>query len=173
MKNTTKNYIIRLIFLALVLTWMGIVFKFSNQPAGDSDGTSSRVVKIIVNIIYKSKTIEEKEQLIHELNGPIRKLAHFSIYTIGGFLIVNFVNTYKLDYKKSFIYSVAIGALYACSDEFHQIFIDGRSGELRDVLIDTTGIITGVCIFLCVMKLARGYKSENNKKIQKHDIKNI
>ena len=39
-----------------------------------------------------------------------------------------------------------IGVLYAVSDEIHQCFVSGRSGELRDVLIDSAGVICGVVI---------------------------
>ena len=35
------------------------------------------------------------------------------------------------------ITSILIGALYAVSDEIHQLFIVGRSCEIRDVIIDT------------------------------------
>ena len=36
--------------------------------------------------------------------------------------------------------AAAIAVLYAISDEFHQSFVDGRSGSALDVLIDTAGV---------------------------------
>ncbi len=36
--------------------------------------------------------------------------------------------------------AVAIAFLYACSDEFHQTFVDGRNGSPVDVAIDSIGI---------------------------------
>lgn len=36
--------------------------------------------------------------------------------------------------------AAAIAFLYACTDEFHQTFVDGRSGTPRDVAIDSIGI---------------------------------
>ena len=41
----------------------------------------------------------------------------------------------------------AIGALYAVSDEIHQIFVPGRSCELRDILIDSAGVLVGILAF--------------------------
>ena len=41
---------------------------------------------------------------------------------------------------------LAAGFLYAVSDEIHQIFVPGRSGEPRDVLIDTSGVLIGICL---------------------------
>lgn len=32
-----------------------------------------------------------------------------------------------------------IAVLYACTDEYHQLFVPGRSGQLRDVMIDAVG----------------------------------
>ena len=37
-----------------------------------------------------------------------------------------------------------IGTAYAVTDEFHQAFVPGRSCELRDVVIDSCGVLTGV-----------------------------
>ncbi|MBQ3466792.1 MAG: VanZ family protein, partial [Oscillospiraceae bacterium] len=34
--------------------------------------------------------------------------------------------------------------LYACSDEFHQLFVPGRAGMFSDVLIDTVGVLFGL-----------------------------
>ena len=42
--------------------------------------------------------------------------------------------------------------LYAASDEFHQLFVPGRAGSIRDVIIDGTGAVLGVCIFVGVKK---------------------
>ena len=42
--------------------------------------------------------------------------------------------------------AVFIGFLYASTDEFHQTFVPGRSGEIRDILIDTFGVLLGALI---------------------------
>jgi VanZ family protein len=38
------------------------------------------------------------------------------------------------------------GTLYAVSDEIHQLFVEGRSCELRDMLIDSAGVAAGVLL---------------------------
>ena len=50
-------------------------------------------------------------------------------------------------WTKTAAIALSVGFLYAVSDEVHQIFVPGRAGQLRDVLIDTTGVLLG--IFLC------------------------
>ena len=152
MINTTKNYIFRAIFLILTLIWMIVIFIFSNQPSKKSEDTSSGITRIIVEILNRDASIEEKQQKIESLDPYIRKLAHFTIYAIGGCVIFGFINTYNLANKNKILYSISIGAIYACTDEIHQIFVDGRSGELRDVLIDTSGAMLGTVIFILLKK---------------------
>ncbi len=41
--------------------------------------------------------------------------------------------------------AIAIG--YAMTDEFHQTFVHGREGTLRDVLIDTAGVAIAYAIW--------------------------
>ena len=40
--------------------------------------------------------------------------------------------------------------LYACSDEYHQTFVPGRSGELRDVFVDLAGVAFGLILVLLI-----------------------
>ena len=47
--------------------------------------------------------------------------------------------------------SLLISMLYACTDEFHQHFVPGRSCEVRDVLIDTAGALIGILVFGTLM----------------------
>jgi VanZ family protein len=51
--------------------------------------------------------------------------------------------------KHTLSLSLLVTFIYACSDEFHQLFIPGRSGQFKDVLIDTSGaLIMLMIIFL-------------------------
>ena len=47
--------------------------------------------------------------------------------------------------------SVASSFLYACTDEFHQLFTGGRSGEFKDVCIDTGGAAAGAAMTLLLI----------------------
>ena len=49
---------------------------------------------------------------------------------------------------KSFIFTF----LYACSDEFHQLFIAGRAGQFKDVCIDSTGALIMLLIIYFINK---------------------
>ena len=40
---------------------------------------------------------------------------------------------------------------YACFDEFHQLFVNGRTGQFSDCLIDTSGAILGILLFKVIL----------------------
>ena len=48
--------------------------------------------------------------------------------------------------RKRAVIAIVLTALYASTDEFHQLFVPGRSGQVRDVLIDSCGAAIGVLI---------------------------
>lgn len=58
--------------------------------------------------------------------------------------------------------SVVLAFTYACSDEIHQLFVPGRSGEFRDVCIDTCGASFGILMVWCVIRVAKRLKRKNN-----------
>ena len=49
------------------------------------------------------------------------------------------------------------------TDEIHQLFISGRSGEIRDVCIDSLGVITGIIILLIIL-IRRERRSSHSEK---------
>ena len=51
------------------------------------------------------------------------------------------------------ISALFIGIIYASLDEIHQLFIEGRSGQVIDVCIDTIGVALGICSFMLLYKI--------------------
>ena len=156
-----KLNIIRGILILMLAGIFYIIFGFSSQNAEESSGISKKVSESIVEITNKDKPIQEKNKIVKFLEPRIRKLAHFSIYTVVGFLLMSLCFTYKISINKKIIISLILGFIYACSDELHQTFVVGRSGEARDVLIDTSGVFIGSLISYAFYKI---YKKIQNKK---------
>lgn len=129
---------------------MVCVYKFSAENGQKSSGTSTGITIKIVNIItgYKQITEEEKLELVQIIHPIIRKIAHYILYMAGGILIINYLDILKFEQKKKIIYSIIIGMLYAISDEIHQYFVPNREMQIKDVFIDTLGIITGVFLYI-------------------------
>ncbi len=141
----------KIITIILIIAWMTVVFYFSNQIADDSSKLSGEITRAILNFfhILEGKTLEQQSAI--EI--VVRKLAHFSIYTLGGILILLHVNLYKIKQNKKVIIAWLIGTTYAITDEIHQLFVPGRSGEIRDVCIDSLGVITGIIILLIIINI--------------------
>ena len=152
MKKFDKKEQIKIIKAILIIIWMIVIFNFSNQGGTESSGTSSKVTKVIINVIVKDKEASDK-QTMERIEKVVRKGAHYTIYTIGGFLIMNY--TYSMDKtkKQKILGSLLFGAFYAATDELHQYFVPGRSARLFDVGLDTLGVLTGILIYLGVMAL--------------------
>lgn len=149
----------KLTSIILVILWMIIVFHFSNQQGETSGKTSKMVATKIVEIIdMQGKTIhQDKEIIVQRIEPIIRKLAHYSIYSIGGMTIINCIYLFINIEKRAIIYSTLAGIIYAVLDEIHQLFINGRSGAITDVIIDSLGILTGIAIYLLIQEILRRF----------------
>lgn len=135
----------RILGIILVVLWMITVFCFSNQNSTRSSNTSRKAIQFVVRKVATLPQ-EQEESIIEDLQHVVRKLAHFSIYTVGGMLLLSLVKTYTK--QMPWLYAWFIGTGYAITDEIHQYFIPGRSCELRDVMIDSSGVITGIILIL-------------------------
>lgn len=62
--------------------------------------------------------------------------------------------------RKAFPTALFLGFLYACSDEYHQTFVSGRSGELKDVMIDTTGVLIGAVIIAFIIPAMKQWRNK-------------
>lgn len=152
----------RIISVIFVFIWMSTVFSFSNEQGESSSNTSKKVSRMIVNIIdiQVNYTETKKEELIEQIEPVIRKLAHYTIYAIGGIIIANCVNQFCKKEKLLIGTSIIIGVLYAATDELHQLMVAGRSGNIKDVLIDSLGVITGIMFFLLVKGVCKKIASK-------------
>lgn len=158
-----KINIIRGILIILLAGTFYMIFGFSSQNSEESTGVSMSVSEAIINITNKNENADIKYQLAKNIEPIIRKLAHFSVYTLVGFLIMSLVSTYNLTLKKRIIITIVSGFIYACSDEIHQLFVNGRSGEIRDVLIDTSGVLLGTLISIGIVKLIKKHIDKKQK----------
>ncbi|MGN1322896.1 MAG: VanZ family protein [Bacilli bacterium] len=125
----------------LLVIWMIFIFIMSSFNGNISSNQSGSIADLIYNLFNISDT--EKVSLI------VRKCAHVSEFFILGILVINLVSKYNV--KHIYLISFIICVLYASSDEFHQLFVSGRSGQVTDVLIDLIGVVLGLSIY-CLIK---------------------
>lgn len=141
MKKTIK--------LILLLCWMGLIFFLSAQVAEESTITTNFVIEILYKI-YSVFNKVDMETFINSIFTPVRKIAHFSEFTILGVLI--YLNLKEYRRNRVVLLSIAFSCLYAISDEIHQIFVPGRFCAIGDMLIDTCGAALGVLIIHLIVE---------------------
>ena len=176
----------RIILGILIIIWMITIFLFSNQDGMESENTSDIITNRLVNeTIENDIEIEENvdntnnedannsvnvtkynyefEMYKGEVRLVVRKSAHFIIYLVGGFLLFNFFRTYNISLRNQIIYAILGIILYASSDEFHQLFVNGRTARVEDVLLDTLGAIVGILLNIIFLKIICKMKNKKDK----------
>ena len=124
----------------LLILWMLFIFIMSSFNGIMSSNQSGSIAVLIYNLFDISDT--EKVSLI------VRKCAHVSEFFILGILVINLVSKYNVKY--SYLISFIVCVLYASSDEFHQLFVPGRSGQVTDIFIDMIGVVLGLLLVFLI-----------------------
>lgn len=146
----------KVIKFILVILCMFTIFMFSSDKDYESSRKSNSVILGIADMFSNgniSKT--DKDNYIKKYVFIVRKSAHFTIYLILGLLVISLLKEYMIISWKSILISLLVVFLYACSDEFHQLFVSGRSCEFRDVLIDCSGGLVGSYLYYLFYNLRR------------------
>lgn len=160
-----------IIAFILVIIWAGFIFAFSNMNGQESNSKSYDIVDKIIEIYDKITNANEEIVKYHQsfifrekANYVFRKMCHAFVYFTLSILVFNLLIT--IFKKKLLIYNfltLLICFIYAAIDEYHQTLVLERTGQFKDIIIDTFGAIIG-CVFISsVYKLV--LKSVNNKKI--------
>lgn len=132
-----------------VVAWMVVIFLLSHQPADASSQLSSGITAYVLKVI--NTIIPSLHLELAKFGFFIRKAAHFTAYFLLGILLLQAFRRSEIDGIIGFLLAFGIAVLYAISDEVHQLFVVGRSGEVRDVLIDSAGAMTGIVVYLLVI----------------------
>ena len=161
-----KRTLLRIVLLIGLLCTFVIIFKFSAQNGQDSGSLSRKVIEKAINIFPYTKNLsnETKLKMIEHAQPIVRKLAHFSIYTLVGICIMGFISTFNIILLKRFLISLFVGLIYAISDEYHQSFVPGRGPSIRDVCIDTAGVFFGIIIVLIIISVFKALAEGVGKK---------
>lgn len=135
----------RFLLWLVLLSWMFLIFHLSNQPAVISAETSKNVSQQILEIVQENPT----PQAVRSFDSFLRNSAHFGLFLILGLL--TYPTFLVQGYSKTMTKSVWFGIFYAWTDEVHQIFIEGRAFQLRDLGLDIVGFVLGCSLIFFVM----------------------
>jgi VanZ family protein len=105
--------------------------------AGESAGTSGDVSAWVSGLTLLAK------ETVNFISDNIRKIAHVFLYACLALFVFFFFYTFPFSHRwLYFLLPFGFCFLYACSDEIHQLFVDGRNGTFLDVLIDGIGFLS-------------------------------
>ena len=141
-----RKTVVRYVFLALTVLWMGFIFWMSSRTGNASQDQSGRLVTLLQQLFFpKWKDLPEKDlqDMLNKLSYLVRKIAHFTEFAVLGAGLSVILATFEKSFRFRFLVSFGIGLLYAASDEIHQLFVAGRDGAVFDVLIDAAGVFAG------------------------------
>ena len=131
---------VKTIHVAVVILIMIFIFIQSALPADLSSMESNVIVQMLAQFV----SIDPES-----ISFVVRKAAHFTEYLILGCALVPVMR----EHGKKAILAWVIGSAYAVTDEIHQYFVSERSCEIRDMCIDSCGVLVGVLIGLLIIRL--------------------
>lgn len=161
MKNI--KYILIILFIIL---WMFTIYKFSAMTSNESNNISKNIIIVAIKntlnitnkigITNKYPSDEAINKYVKKWNGPLRKFAHASVYLILANILMLLIVQFKTNKIYLYnIFSIIFCFGFACSDEYHQLFVSGRTGQVMDILIDTLGASIGCIIFDIIYNLCK------------------
>jgi Predicted integral membrane protein len=144
----------RVIFGILSVLIMVVIFLFSAKNAEESSDQSLKVGMTIGKLTIKNfEELPKKQQIsfAKKIDHFVRKTAHFTEFMTLGFMLLGFYSAGAEKLRlKHLLLAWITGTLYAVTDEIHQIFVPGRSCQAFDVMIDSSGVLTGVLLMSAV-----------------------
>ena len=152
-RKIMKKFIIYLLkpfsFLPALLV-MYMIFTFSSQTGVDSGNLSYKIsygiVSVADQVLERNLSEGDKEYYAGQIELPVRKLAHMTEYCILAICISFPLYVYGLRGFWLFIFAGLFCVAFACTDEFHQSFVAGRSPAKTDVVIDSLGALIGIVL---------------------------
>ena len=136
--------------IMLLLVWVSLVFSFSAQPSLQSNQLSKKIaepVTKIITIVSPPLNAHAAAERLLMVNTVLRKCAHVTLYFILGALMGFFFH----DGQGGLSVRRTVCLLFLCValaelDEFHQLFVAGRTSQTSDVVIDSAGSIGGILL---------------------------
>lgn len=109
-----QNNFKKYVDIALVLLWAAVIFGFSSVPSLNSGLETDYI---------------------------LRKISHMLEFGFLAFLVWRLLKSQVASRIGAIILAGLCSVVYAITDEIHQLFVTGRSGNLKDVGIDVIGIL--------------------------------
>ncbi|MBP5275160.1 MAG: VanZ family protein [Abditibacteriota bacterium] len=137
----------RFFSMTMLVIWALVIFNFSAQSATDSGALSHDFTHRLLCAFYRGYAdmpAKEQRKIRSKADKYIRKVAHFSVFTVFGFISGVASLSFLRRGRRVPAVAAIVCLLYAFSDELHQVFVPGRACELTDIVIDFAGSLLGI-----------------------------
>ncbi len=135
-------------YACMTLLIMTFIFIQSAFP-GDLSGRESGFIARFVAVLFQGD--------LEEVSFFVRKGAHFTEYLLLGISLFLWIRERGRSGKNlpdrvfgrpgwTSLAAWTAGTVYALTDEIHQLFVADRSGQIRDVVIDSAGVLAGILL---------------------------
>ena len=112
-----------------------------------------------------STLTKEQQALVNKSHTPIRKIAHMLEFGSLATLSLLFLITWPGKLWWRYLAALGFTLFYAGTDEFHQLFIDGRGPQLSDVFVDFTGALIASTIALIIIIVVRRIQTPKSERL--------
>lgn len=146
-----------------MLLWMAAVFAFSSRSGDESSRDSYFAGTVIGKIFvpgFDEWSEEQKQEFAEQTDHVVRKSAHAAEYAILGLLAAGAFIGKRTTISGGIFQPWIITTAYAATDEFHQLFVQGRSGQISDVVLDSAGALAGLAALAMIRRLLRFRSSD-------------
>ena len=156
----------RIFCVGLAVAVLAAIFLFSNQVNQASQQFSGSIAGWVGERLHLLTwdDVMEKTARFEEVNLILRKLGHACGYLLLSIAVMTALSQFPLQLKRRLVLAALICVLYACCDEFHQLFVDGRTGQMIDVLWDSCGMVIGLEYSCLVILKHREWKNNVKNK---------
>ena len=161
-KGRMSNKTRLIIFLAITLAWMIVIFDMSGMAGPESRGLSDIICRLLSDILYNNPepvTYNAETSTISPMAFVVRKTAHMFEFAVLAVLMVIDLELIRKVWNgfpgRAYVMAVAFTAAYACTDEIHQSFVGGRDCRISDMCIDTAGAVIGILVLIAARRVLR------------------
>lgn len=154
----------RIIFIVLMILWMAVIFGLSARDADQSTKDSDFVGMVVGHVLhpdFDEWSTEDQTAYVEQVEYVVRKAAHATEYVVLGILCMGAAGIDWPMQKRGFL-SWSVATVYATTDEFHQLFVPGRSGQLTDVCIDSLGSVVGIVVVILVLNVHKRWMTRGS-----------
>ena len=155
------KHILKLLLWLPALLWYRVIWGFSAQTAAVSGDLSDRLLwrlMALVSPAFAGADAVTQNASVELLSFFERKAAHMFLYFVLILLLWLALLPLIRSKRNQVLLAAVLCAVLAGLDEYHQTFIPGRSGELRDVCVDLAGAAVAVALVVLLLWAARWRK---------------